>query len=680
MEQFFSTDNFDYSSFNFKPLARKPGENGTVVYADCVCSFDIETTRIEEREQSIMYVWQFAIEETVIYGRTWDEFKTFLHKLKEKLGTMHLIIFVHNLSFEIQFLAGIYNFNDYEVFCTESRKVLKAVMYKNFEFRCSYKLTNLSLAAMTKRYNKKYLKQSGEEFDYSKRRFPDTPLSETELKYCFYDVLGVVESIHEILRLNDESLYSLPLTATGFVRKAVKTAMIDYRQQMLKDIPPYRCYQLLRSAFRGGNTHANRFYVDCILDNVTSVDISSSYPSQQVNKKFPVGVWKERHDLSISQLDKRIELGAAVIMRVYLYDVELRNPYVPIPYIPIAKCIRVKYPDDYRRGLCVDNGRIIQADFLEMCITDIDYRLIVSMYNFRMEIQELWSNWYDFLPLPIRSCNLDYFRQKTMLKGIAGQELYYLKNKELLNSIYGMSVQDPVKRTISFADLKYIEDDTKSGEELYNTKRKNAFTQYCFGVWTTAHARESLQAGIDICGDSIVYVDTDSCKYLGSADFSKYNNDRIAECKASGAFADDPHGVTHYLGVYETDGVYKRFVTQGAKKYAYEDQAGKLHITVSGVSKKRGAEELTRRGGLEAFKPGFIFHDSGKTESVYNDNKKPVITNVDGHLITITRNVVIRETTYTLGYDSQGFYADLLNVSSNSLNKVHKFWRNLQLK
>ena len=240
-----------------------------------------------------------------------------------------------------------------------------------------------------------------------------------------------------------------------------------------------------------------------------------------------------------------------------------------------------------------------------------------------------------------------------------------------------MSVQDPVQQRIIYADGAYILYDTKSREDIYNRARKNAFTQYAYGVWTTAHARASLQAGIDLCGDNLVYVDTDSCKYLGEVDFSEYNAARIAECEKSGAHATDPKGVTHYMGVYEYEGTYKRFITLGAKKYAYEDSNGKLHITVSGVGKKSGAAELAEHGGLEAFQPGFVFNNSGKTESVYNDERKPLITNIEGHVVTITRNVVIRETTYTLSTTDD--YADLLNASSNMLNKVHKFWLNLQL-
>ena len=187
-----------------------------------------------------------------------------------------------------------------------------------------------------------------------------------------------------------------------------------------------------------------------------------------------------------------------------------------------------------------------------------------------------------------------------------------------------------------------------------------------------------MQAGIDLCDDRIVYVDTDSCKFLGEADFSAYNADRIKECLQSGIYATDPAGVTHYAGVFEREPSMRRFCTLGAKKYAYEDENGELHITVSGVSKKEGAEELKKHGGLKAFRPGFVFENSGKTESVYNDRRIPTITNIDGHVVVITRNVVLRDVSYTLGLTDD--YTLLLNASANSLNKAQQIWRNLQLK
>ena len=44
-----------------------------------------------------------------------------------------------------------------------------------------------------------------------------------------------------------------------------------------------------------------------------------------------------------------------------------------------------------------------------------------------------------------------------------------------------------------------------------------------------------------------------------------------------------------------------------------------LHITIAGVNKKLGAEELQERGGLEVMEDGFVFRKGGGTESKYND-------------------------------------------------------------
>ena len=147
-----------------------------------VCAFDIETTALPEIEQSVMYIWQFAIEDYVIIGRTWEEFKTLVKWLNTLSFGRRTVVYVHNLSYEFQFLSGIFHFEDDCVFPMENRKVLKAVL-GNLEFRCSYLLTNLGLSALTKRYQVEHQKLSGEEFDYSIRRFPDTTVHNLLRKY-----------------------------------------------------------------------------------------------------------------------------------------------------------------------------------------------------------------------------------------------------------------------------------------------------------------------------------------------------------------------------------------------------------------------------------------------------------------------------------------------------------------
>ena len=125
----------------------------------------------------------------------------------------------------------------------------------------------------------------------------------------------------------------------------------------------------------------------------------------------------------------------------------------------------------------------------------------------------------------------------------------------------------------------------------------------------------------------------------------------------------------HYMGVYEFDGHCDEFVTMGAKKYAYTDDNNKIHLTVAGVGKKKGAEEL---GSLRNFKAGFIFVAAGGTESVYNDTPEITTYYIDGHMIPITRNVVIRDSTYQLGLTAE--YAEIIQRGKNLCEKLSKIY------
>ena len=97
----------------------------------------------------------------------------------------------------------------------------------------------------------------------------------------------------------------------------------------------------------------------------------------------------------------------------------------------------------------------------------------------------------------------------------------------------------------------------------------------------------------------------------------------------------------------EPEQPYDTFKTLGAKKYAYT-QGGKMHITIAGVNKTKGAEELEAAGGLDAMKEGFTFRRGGGTESVYRDNYHEEKM-IEGHTLIITDCVCIKDSTYTLG-------------------------------
>ena len=100
--------------------------------------------------------------------------------------------------------------------------------------------------------------------------------------------------------------------------------------------------------------------------------------------------------------------------------------------------------------------------------------------------------------------------------------------------------------------------------------------------------------------------------------------------------------------MYEHDASYDQFITLGAKKYAFIEN-GKLGITVSGVSKKKGAAELQELGGLKAFTPETIFRKSAGLEAKYNDVTGGYYIQREGKDIYVSSNVYLHPGEYTLG-------------------------------
>ena len=553
---------------------------------------------------------------------------------------------------EFQFLKGWYDFQADEVFRTEPRKVLKCEMFDHFEYRCSYFLTNLSLDQFTRQMNVENRKLSGEKFDYNKVRYPWTQLTEYEIQYCINDVQGLAEALIKKFTSDGDNVRTVPLTSTGYVRRDTKKAMSLYNHNTLVSmLPDVDIYSMLRQAFRGGNTHANRWYAGDIIENVSSMDIVSSYPAVMLTCEYPMGRFYEKKDCTVKDLKKLLK-NKAVLMRIAFFNLDLQDIYTGCPYLSRDKC------RDVVNGT-YDNGRILKADYLETTITDIDFKIIKSMYKWSnlTPVKVMYTK-YRPLPAPLRSVVLNYYKVKTELKHISPEDpqyIYYMNNKRKLNRCYGMCRTDIRKDLLQFINGDFIYED-RPLKELIDASNKKAFLAYQWGVWVTRHRRARLQRGIDLAGHNFLYRDTDSVKYIGDLDIEPFNEIRRREAYEKGAYAYDNKGEIHYIGVYENEGyaLPNRFRTLGAKKYVLEDPNGKLHITIAGVNKKKGAVEL---GKIENFKEGFIFYDAGGTESLFNDNIIRTIQ-IDGHDLEIRDNVVIRDSTYTLGITAE--YLDIL--------------------
>ncbi len=644
----YNIENFPYEIIKEAPVQkRRRGNQGRRdnkrKYKDLFCAFDIETTNDFDIQQAYMYIWQFQIEEYTVIGRTWDEYLTFLERILQQLKTdEYLMVYVHNLSFEFSFLKGIYDFSSEEVFATEPRKVLKCEMFEHFEYRCSYMLTNMGLAAFTAKMGVTH-KLSGDEFNYKKIRYPWSDLTAKELEYCITDVKALVEALQVYFSIEGDSFYTIPLTSTGFVRRDVKAAMRHFNKNELTSmLPEYEIFCILREAFRGGNTHANRYYANEIVENVSSYDRVSSYPDVQINELFPMSPWIRENGADLDRVCRKIyKHKRACLMRCCFKNIRLRDPLWGCPYIPKHKCRNLTSHAN-------DNGRILYADYLEISLTDIDFKIIMEEYIFdAVTFRDFYHCRYGKLPKPMREVVQKYYQLKTDLKNVEGQELYYHMAKAKLNAIYGMCVQSPVKQNILYVDDSF-EIQHENEIELLEKHNKKAFICYAWGVWTCARAREQLEIAIKKCGNNFVYCDTDSVKFIddGSVSFDKYNKSRKQASIKNGGVAVDRSGKKYYLGLYDNEGTYKQFITMGAKKYCYVDQKDKLHLTVAGCGKTKGAEELQK---IENFKEGFIFSAAGGTELIYNDDPEIKEITRDGHVLPITSNVMIKESTYTLG-------------------------------
>ena len=624
-----------------------------------------------------MYHWQMCIGGVVVYGRTWEDWLELMRELSEWLKLneeRRMVIYVHNLSYEFQFIRDFLkdDLGGFEVFATASRTPIYVMSGAGFEFRCSYKLTNMNLQKATENeLGVVHVKAAGD-LDYRKIRTSKTPLNKTEFGYCISDVISLYELIERRLINEGDDITSIPLTSTGYIRRECRNVTRKdrhYRDRVfLKQRMDADVYTLLKEAGRGGNTHANRFMSNRVWYDIDSYDVTSSYPYQQLTQVMPCSKFSYYGDVeSEEELDGLLKENAC-LFRIILTNVRIKKN-VPIPYIPTAKLWR------HGNGR-FDNGRVLSIEWLCMTVTDIDWKIIKAQYDYdSLSISDFYIAKYGYMPESLRKQILYYFAQKTELKAKIAAEtdpdrkanwIYlYNKMKNRLNSVFGMTFTDPVRASITIDDSGAWDITTPDIQDSLDKfyKSRNSFLVYAHGVWTTARAREHLQKLVDIVGaDKAIYIDTDSCKGIMDDIVKKRieaENDNIRKlCEERGAYV-DYEGRRYYLGVYdhETAGEpYKDFKTLGAKKYCYTDSSG-FHITVSGVQKKIGAREMK---SIDNFKPGFIFKEAGGKTLYYNDDKKHYIT-VDGVTMLTASNIGMIDSTYKLGVT--GEYAELIGLN-----------------
>lgn len=641
---------------------RKESQNIVRVY-EVPASFDIETTSfyVDNYKSAIMYEWTFGINGNVIIGRTWKEFETMMNEIVQYLNLsddLRLIVYVHNLSFEFQFMRK--HFEWLKIFAIDTRKPIYAITTSGIEFRCSYLLSGYGLAKLGDELQKYPVKKMTGDLDYSLMRHSKTTMTDAELKYCENDVRVVMAYIKERIEI-DGGITKIPYTKTGYVRNYCRNACLytgsDHKKSVGK-FASYRNlmqaltlevdeYQQLKRAFQGGFTHANALYSEQELQDIASYDFTSSYPYVMVSEMFPMS--KGRLVNGNGQLHSKDEFYSMLKHYCCIFDVKLYGVMTKVVHenpLSYSRCYGVK-------NEVLNNGRIVCCDELGTTMTEQDFFIYQYFYSWdKMEIANFRIYEKGYLPTDFVKSILKLYSDKTTLKGVKGKEVEYLAGKGMLNATYGMAVTDIARDENVYTESGFWEtqpcDILKSIDDYNNSKKRFLF--YPWGVWVTAYARRNLFTGIIEIGDDYVYSDTDSIKLRNHEKhkdyFERYNTQCKLKLEASCKYHKIPFesvepltikGVKKLLGVWDFEGVYKRFKTLGAKRYMVEESDGEISMTVSGVNKAVAVPYLLETYGKDGIFDAFtddmyIPPDySGKNTHTYIDDVvKGFLTDYNG--------------------------------------------------
>lgn len=611
-------------------------------------------------KRSCCYIWQFGCNGASYYGRELMEFGEVLKSLKNEKVTK--FIYVHNLSYEMQWLLDVIFKNNWHITELCARNIRQPIQFKieelNIFFRCSYMLTNLSLDISAKEYGKTP-KLKGD-LDYNVPYSPLCTLPEKALKYCENDVVSLCDIIEHFRNLYNH-VASIPLTQTGRVRHALRKEVgYYYIKKMQKLVPTAVIYDALMCAFMGGITHGNILYINKKIFNAWSFDECSEYPFCLCCEDYPSTPFRLIHNSTINQYKDT---------HCLLYHVRfknLRSKYYN-HFIPYSKITNIKEIQK-----TIDNGRIsIFEGSFEMIITDVDFELIKQSYEIeKIEIIRVWASVKRPLDSKVVKFILENYSDKTTLKGVEGKEVIYANKKVNCNCIFGMSCTNPLKSGV------YLEGDEWKAHDINDSKflkeklgdMKKSFSTLFFpmaiGCYCTAYARKNIWSCILKLDKDVAYYDTDSIKGTGDRVYKvieafnkgieeklqKYS--KIHKLPIELFKPVDIKGICHPLGYMENEterGLMKEFKTLGAKKYYYIDADGNNHLTMSGITKK-----AVKCLSIDEFEKGFYFDykDTGKLIHFYNNNQKPFsYVDVEGNTYRCSQqhSIILQPTTYKIG-------------------------------
>lgn len=543
-------------------------------------AFDTETTTVmTEQDNRIVsakgyvYIWQVAIDNTVIIGRKLDDFYTLLDKISEQLqlgeyGTTKkqqknsvtpfdplahngVIVYearmwVANLGFEFQFIRKRIDVK--EVFAAHTQHPMTVTTGKYILMQDALEITGSSLAKIPDLYNLPTKKLKGD-LDYSKMRNSLTPLTNKELQYCINDVVILREFNEYLVETYVKRGLKIPLTKTGMLRDSVVKKAKEYLKQgnfadvvkrnALLDLFPETFddfFKMQSRLFRGGYTHANVDFVNEPLTKVNGVDFTSSYPAVLLQCLFPMSKFVDV-TYKFNSVEDVLKLIGKTHCCKGTFKFKKLRPTTSHSIESVSKTFEYFENGKNARkaeragGFIIDNGRVRQAETMTVMLTDVDLRTYQMFYTWEsVEISELQIAAYGRLPDYLLDCVIYYYQIKDAYKK-AGKEdtVEYKLAKAMVNAAYGMMCEHLHLEEISYNngwETMQLPADADERQALYEKEifgkegRKGCYSSQSampakflspyWGVWCTAHARYRLLEMVYKIDEDVVYCDTDS--------------------------------------------------------------------------------------------------------------------------------------------------------------------------
>ena len=631
---------YDYTILSEILTRKKNGSRSDTTYSESYIVFDTETSKDHKPEKGAFGRWKTQENHIVCWTITIRAFHTNLCTLRGSRPTelMHCIklirqhingsivyLFAHNLAYDIVFLRRFF----YQEFGypikqlnVANHKPLTIKFANGIVLRDSLILAGMSLEKWSNILDVEHKKAVGF-WDYDIIRHQNTVLDENELKYVEFDTVATCECLNKLADILGDTVVSLPFTNTGIPRREVrKVGRKNYAKlKFNKVVGDYKEFLILEKIFHGGYVHSNRYKNGVITENCLGIDYKSSYPFCGIAEKGPVGAFEYIGNIDPKYIIDKSERTAFMFLFI-AENIRLTDKRFPMPALQYSKCERII-------NAVKDNGRILRADYVEIWLNEVDLKLIHELYSWDGAIcTEVYAAYKDYYPLWFRQVMYDFFKEKCELEykikvlGMNELKPAYAQCKSRLNSCYGLTVTKPVKEQI----IEVYEDNDKfaSGDYYYERgnmekdyekykKNRNEILPYCYGVWITSNAMYNIfRLAMDCIGNEPkdlhfhwIYSDTDSA-YSDLWNMEKVNafNEKIKQKLIDAGFGpviiEDRE---YWLGIAEIDDKpHDKFISQGAKRYAYEDD-GVIGITVAGVP-KCGSKCLN---DLSEFKEGFTF-------------------------------------------------------------------------